>query len=589
MSFNLSIIIGCILLLALLLYKEWKRSNRHWLVARLIATSMVVLALVGLIIPIEINKTVSHQPELVHIITPGFTNKQLDTVKGKLVFTDPSLRQGLVKKGTYVPDLAYYLAQNPHIKTIKIYGHGLTHDDLTKLDNKQVVFEAAPLPSGITAIYWPHHVAENEVLPIQGTYNNTSPSAIMLKLEGFGNTLDSISIPGKTETSFSFKYQVRQTGKAVLQIVALQKSDTLALEKIPVQTTARTPINLIALTATPGFEYKFLKQWLFENQYAIALRSQISRGKFSTDFLNRKAISINQINAALLKSEELLLLDQEAWENLSTPEKNTVMQATSQGMGLIILVNQISTTDNFIKSLGLTESTKDKSIVPALETQPLKALATEKQLYLSSSPKHQILVSHQKQPIATQQIYGKGKLIATTLTNTYQWMLEGEQKDYATYWSTLINAAARKKMSSISLSYPQIPEVNHQLYLNIHSQSDQAPQVTYQQKPVRVKQNLLYPNQWLSSIWSQQTGWQTLTINQQTHTLYIFASTDWMSLKARNTQLENQRFALQHPILQENQQKATTTVLEEVSKWWFAFAFLLAVCFLWWEHRFFSK
>src|SRR5690606_24652081 len=150
--------------------------------------------------------------------------------------------------------------------------------------------------------------------------------------------------------------------------------------------------------------------------------------KFATDFLNRKSIAINRLNNSILSKEDLLLIDQQAWEGLGA-EKNIVLHAVAQGMGLVVLITETNSADNLIKTLGITSGKGYKSISPSLPTKQLQALATENLLYLRRSARQQTLVSHQKQPIATQQIYGKGKIVVTTLANTHQWLLAGHPND----------------------------------------------------------------------------------------------------------------------------------------------------------------
>jgi hypothetical protein len=44
------------------------------------------------------------------------------------------------------------------------------------------------------------------------------------------------------------------------------------------------------LSASPDFESKFLKNWLSENGYAVALRSAISKDKFNSEYINIKPV-----------------------------------------------------------------------------------------------------------------------------------------------------------------------------------------------------------------------------------------------------------------------------------------------------------
>jgi hypothetical protein len=67
------------------------------------------------------------------------------------------------------------------------------------------------------------------------------------------------------------------------------------MKKIPVFVESQATLKVLILSSSPDFENKFLKNWLFENQYVCAVRSAISKNKFSTEFLNSTKINLDQI------------------------------------------------------------------------------------------------------------------------------------------------------------------------------------------------------------------------------------------------------------------------------------------------------
>ncbi|RZK92756.1 MAG: hypothetical protein EOO98_01965 [Pedobacter sp.] len=220
----------------------------------------------------------------------------------------------------------------------------------------------------------------------------------------------------------------------------------------------------------------------------------------------------------------------------------------------------------------------------------LKTLPQSEQIYLAKLNTHQPLITNkQKQIIAAQELYGKGRIIWTTLNSSYQWLLSGHKTDYADYWSYLLSTAARKKSPSLILKTNNLPIVKSKLIFNIETEVTTAPVITYQQMALFSKQNLLFPNSWEVETWPLAAGWQELKVNQASHNFYVYEKGDWKSLKAMELMQHNLNY-LKNSSTKNNENQKIEIVTEKVlSKWWFAIAFILAATFLWVENRLYAK
>ncbi len=588
MEFNLYIIIACFLLLCLLVYQEIKRPNKHWLSGRLVATLLAVTALVLMIIPITVSYESKQRNATLTLLTRGFPADSIAHIPHQKYFLDETLAPNLKRKANYIPDLAYYLAAHPEIKELNVYGYGLTEEQLKQVKNISLDFHPTEKPSGVIACHWKDKLKEGETLIVQGQYRHTASTAISLKLIGFGKTLDSTEVAANTTTKFSLQYQIKQKGRAVLQLIALQGKDTLSQEPIPVQTLAKTSLKIIVLGSSPGFEYNFLKRWLYENQYAVAMRNRISKEKYSLDFLNRNSIDLNRLNTPLLQKEDLLLLDQQEFENMSVPEKQAVKQAVAQGLGLIILSQEPNSTEPWIKNLNLTANKKQEKVNQLLlASQQLKLAALPEQVPFSiaNSTDQQPLVADGSSIIAIQKIYGKGKIIATTLPNSYQWSLTGHPQDYAKYWSTLLEASARSTVPNYQLQITNtVAKVMSKINFSLASLSATIPSILNEQQNLSSKQNMLFNNYWQFAYWPLQSGWHQLNIDGQNQHFYIFGEENWQGLRANQRLTQNKAYSLSHPSSKDLPE--TNFILKKtISKWWFFFAFVLAAGFLWLESR----
>ena len=590
MEFNLYILAACFLLLCFLVDQEIKRSNKHWLAARLVATSWAVAALTLMVIPITVSHKNKQQNTTLNLLTSSFHADSLDRIPHQKYFLDETLAPALKRKASYLPDLAYHLAANPAIKKVSVYGDGLTDEELKKLGNIPLEFYPTEKPNGVIACHWKDQLHEGETLTIQGQYHNSSSKALNLKLIGFGRTLDSTKIAAKAMIKFSLQHPLRHKGQALLKLVALQEKDTLNQEVIPIQTLPKTALKIIILGSSPGFEYNFLKRWLYENQYAIALRNRISKAQYSIEFLNRASIDLNRLSAKLLQKEDVLLIDQEEFENLSASEKQAIKQAVGQGLGLILLAQAPNSTEPWLKNLNLIASKKQEKINQlSIGQTKLSALPEQTLFLMGNIADQQVLVYDGASTVALQKLYGKGKIVATTLPQSYLWSLAGHQHDYALYWTTLLEAAART-FSPIYLLQAEgnVPSAMSRLNFSLTTPTATVPLINDGQKTYSSKQNMLFDNRWQVYYWPLQSGWQHLNINNQTQHFFVFGNENWQALKATQRITHNLAYASSHP---SSNALAETTVLTQkpISKWWFFMAFVIAAGFLWAESRLYHR
>jgi hypothetical protein len=104
------------------------------------------------------------------------------------------------------------------------------------------------------------------------------------------------------------------------------------------------PISVLLLQDAPGFEQKFLKNWLTDHGYQLAARTRISKQLFDQAFSNRASANLLNINANLLSGFDLLLTDEASLNSFSALEQLQIRAAIREkGLGLLV------TTDTILK------------------------------------------------------------------------------------------------------------------------------------------------------------------------------------------------------------------------------------------------
>ncbi len=500
MEFKYGIILACFALAVFLVVKEMKRNDKSRLVWRLFASTLMSVSFALLIIPI----TYSIEKE---------------EAVGELNF--------FTEKTNHFTDLNYHLKSHPEIKKINVYGFGFSDEELTALRAYHLSFHPLAVPSGILSISWPRKIKASAQLTVQGIYNNSTSKQVKLKLFGLGATLDSVLIKPNTKLNFSLSNQPKQIGKAVFKITAMQDKDTLSVDPLPFEVESKQPISILILASFPDFEYKFLKNWLFENQFLVALRSQISKNKYSTEFLNRAAVNLNQINQAFLKNIDLVISD----ESQLSPE---IYSAVNNGMGLIIRTDGKNKADN--------------------------------------------------------RLNGMGKIVTTALDSSYQWQLAGKKVEYSRYWSQLFAKALRKKIESQSFEIiPLWPTVNEKSRLMVSLSDTKSPVILIDSNIIAPRQNMELPFVWDGFFWPKTAGWTTISINQKADNFYSYKKTDWSTAKNFAKLKSTANFVNNQPKRDLKDSKIKLLITEEVNKWWIFALFLAAISFLWYEQRFLAS
>ena len=282
---NSYIIILTLVLLGFLLLKEIQRKNKANLMLRIAASCLAGIALIFIAIPITYQKKADAKDENTAVlITEGFHKDSLKNFKNIPAFTTNSVVANANRSVKLVPDLEGLLALNQQFSKFHVLGYGLEAQELELIRDKNLVFHPSTLPSGLQSIHWNKTIKSGEQLVLSGNYLNSSNKPVKLILNGLGTNLDSLNIPAGKSENFQLKTIPKHLDKAVYTLIGITEKDSILNEKIPVFVESQASLKVLILSSSPDFENKFLKNWLFENQYAIAVRSAISKNKFRTEF-----------------------------------------------------------------------------------------------------------------------------------------------------------------------------------------------------------------------------------------------------------------------------------------------------------------
>jgi hypothetical protein len=577
-------------LLVFLVWKEAARVDRSLRAARIAAVVVLAFSLACLMLPVYFGRVRSVAPKGREgvLLTEGYDPDSLRQFMQAAKPGEMAVFSGERQLGYGSPDLA----------KLHVFGYGLSGEQWISLypssaGSPQVVFHSSPLRTGIISANWKQQLLPGERLRIQGTYYSADGKPVKLVLGGMNTPLDSIilfargvaagpahgittgpahgiaadtvhGIAAGVQQEFELSTVPAQVGRAIYHITAGSAGkieDTLEKESIPVEVLPGKALTILLLASAPGFENRFLVNWLSQNGHSVAMRTAISRGKYDKAYLNMAQVALDHLSTSLLDKFDVVVTDAEALRAMAPAELSCLRrQVEEKGMGLIIR------EDSLGSGFGVG--------IQALVRDSLS----------------RILVS--------RNLYGSGKVVSSTLQNTYVKMLSGHSKEYASFWSLIIQKAARDTAPAGRWAFvPALPQVNEPVQVLLQTTDAGIPQGQFGANAVYLGQDALLPFLWRGTYWPGEAGWQSgHTLRGDTCWWYAWGPGDWQGLYRRQRWEDTRRLAAMDsagsghgseagPAVRRADLQGEGAGSDFIAKgWWYALLFLSCV-FLWIEKK----
>ena len=327
------------------------------------------------------------------------------------------------------------------INTIHIYGYGLEDYDLKKLSGQELVFHPAIAPIGFSRVQYKNELMQGETMELQGSFHQSDSAKTTILLMGFGSVLDSTHLD--EQHLFTLRYIPAQIGVATYSLIALRGSDTLEKQILPVNVSEHQPLRVLMLGSAPGFEGRFLKDWLSRKGYRVMSRTRVNKKIYARDFVNEEREMADAIGSSLLDQADMVVADNGALASLSATEIRTIKTAIREkGLGLLICVNG----DESIAATGIAYRVnrspggiQQKLDLRLNDGRKLKPLITEDQYDIVPGDQFLPLVQNESGKLfSAAGMEGKGRIVLNTINYSYKWMLSGSESDYDHFWMNLV-------------------------------------------------------------------------------------------------------------------------------------------------------
>ena len=454
-----------------------------------------------------------------------------------------------------VTDWKIFIEQHKN-DTIHLFGYGLNKETLALFHPIPIVFHnGQPMPA-ITHIYWKQTLQPGEPLILQGHYENNTSRVVKIMLQAFGTSKDSVFVHAFTGSDFSLQTIPLHTGQAVFSLIATAGQDTLEKNPVPVAVQPVLPLQLLIISSSPEFENTFLKNYLARQGYQVSVITTISSNKASRQFLNMPRQQANKLTIPYLAAFDVLMADEAALQQLSAAELFSIRSVVREkGTGLLIQMGAQKNPGAFYTSFFPVRTLQQNKQAFLLLHEPTdsnryKIRIADPESIVYTPGTQVILQDNQSGIFASAVVYGSGKIIGTTLQNTYSIALSGDKTSYQQLWWLLLNKAAKKFYPDESWQvYPFISFVNTPVQMQAEESAAAVPRAILHTTSIYLKQDDWLPFQWRGWYWPFEGGWQPLPqVHLQTGSWYVYMTDDWQRLTAYNHLSATKKYAALHPV-----------------------------------------
>ncbi|MDB5236632.1 MAG: hypothetical protein JWR44_3625, partial [Hymenobacter sp.] len=445
--FYYGLLIGCLVLGGGLAALAWRRPRRRQRGPRALAGLVAAMALWFIAFP-PLHRLPSAKAEAI-LLTDGYQPDTLRQLLRRVGAGTPVWHYGTTAtpaKARALASLLNLAEQRPALRRVHILGQGLPADELPLLANLTVKYHPGAPFSGFKSAFWNSKVVLSERLQVEGTMAlPKSEGAAWVCLRAAGAVRDSVAVSAGGGP-FRLGYQPKTAGLALGQLLLRRAGKMLAAEPVPFEVTTLALPAVLLLTATPSFEFKYLKNHLAEAHYPVALRTTVSRGLVQTDFVNQPAVGLGRLTPALLARYSVLIVDAATLAAFAPAEAQALQAALSAGrLGVVVVAdaaplprNAPARADFAVQPRSAAQSVPNLLVWTDAPGSARAALPAQ----LAPAPNLRALVTGPGGALAVaQRRVGLGFAVVSVIPETFHWGLQGQSEVYASFWNRLLTAA----------------------------------------------------------------------------------------------------------------------------------------------------
>ncbi|MFN5703957.1 MAG: hypothetical protein ACK46K_09160 [Gammaproteobacteria bacterium] len=472
-----------------------------------------------------------------------------------------------------VPDLATLLRRSPDIGSLLIVGDGLTARDRESVTDHGIRVLPGAAPVGLVDFWMPESIVIGNRWQLRLRVSGIAGARIELR-DPSGALVDAKAIDASGDAALSDI--ARAAGRVNYQLRVLDSTGKIRESfTVPVAVSQPPALKLLSRSGGPGPDLKALRRWALDA--GLQLQSHIDLGPGMAVRTEDAAI-----HADTLAAQDMLIVDERAWQGFDAGQRRTIREAVGNGLGLLLRVTgpvSAQTTADFrqmglrIEAAALTQSVQMKPDTGSAEWPTL----TRQALGVSGADARSVLVGTQGEALAIWRAQGNGRVGVLLLSDSYRLALAGFGDAHSRIWSSLVSVLARPQSDAppvrrSDLAWPHERVVFCQLQPDANIQSEGE----WQELLVETTGM----NRGCAGFWPEATGWYTLNSGENRLPFYVHAPKEGEALRRTMIRTATLKLATRTP---------NTAMASQVpipgSPWPWFIGWLVASGLLWWLER----
>jgi hypothetical protein len=566
------IVVVATVLALVFVWLEWKKDYPFKLL-RSFAQIVAVASVTILILRPAIKKEYDGKQTI--LLTPNFSREQVDSLlslypKSKLIRTSGTVAY----RDAGVEDVLDEITG-----VIYVAGDGFNPAELDEISGKEFIYVSSPKPNGIVSIIPEQQPRVNQITEIHVGVNG---DAAKILVKSPGRIEDSVQVNQKTGASV-LRIRPKQAGQFLYSIITKdQNGSVIEQQPLPLDVLPEQKLRILILQDYPTAEVRYLKNFLADRGHTITLRYQLSRNIYRHEFANSEQKKINRIESEMLSDFDLVVADADVLKKISAGERKQLTTSLRQGLGLLILFNespQQNKSLDDVLGISFVATKTDTAYVPIVSgtTTMVRTLGATALPEESFTP---LLQTADRKILSGYRFHGIGKSGFNVTTETYRFLIEGNEGAYAAIWTPLLSQLSRKKQENFSIHIltEQPIYTDEPVSIEILAASGK-PSLIADSMRIALTEDVLIDDRWIGKAWFDKPGWHTLTKpgDSTVVNLYVYKNDELKSVRLHN----QQRLNSLRQVSKDRQPVGASVSYEPISSAWFFISFLIAAGFLW--------
>ena len=561
------------------------------------------------------------------LLTPGYTgismpeNRKVLALKNSLSDEEISSLPEDTTLPESVLDLSSMLTTHPNID---ILGDGLSQQQWNDIENfVSSDFAVNWYPSskrfGLIDITWPResYVGASNTLSarLQSKKGDETLYEVSLNEPG-GLLLDKVVIRSEELFTLDFRPKIEGQWLYSVQVKELTREAVLLEESIAIDVKEAEPLHVLIKQSSPSFETRHLQNWLGQYGHSVTVLTQISREKHLVQRINIEReggdladefLRQGQLSDNLLSTVDFVVIDGRAFSSMDTQQQETLSQAVSDGVGVLIfadnsfeqyLNDKERVKPRLIQGVTLSihdeDSTQNTAKLMRWLNHQTKLPIKASPYLLSSAHADTLVYDDENRSVLINRSYGQGHIAVSLINESYQWRTMGENDSYSHYWQSALWLIARA--NHVNYWLPQ----NHKHLVYVNDSHSVCAMVDYDSNPemqtdvgsplttvmsIQLNQVGLNESFYCAVFWPQIPGWYNLRLMDRNGVLFDRQRVFVNNNKHWQAELQRIRHSATKRMSERFKERVIAQSSRTIEKWPIALLLLSCLTYLWVERK----